>query len=149
MHGVGVHIVQAGEKRLLIRDSRFPVLKPNFAARSFIFAIDCPGCYGVKLPDELQQRGRFARRSCDEVIVIGKDGPCFEFPAVGCGELQERFAKVSETIGGAKEWLLLIGSRGHDEGARCFQAMRGTVRPVGHGRESISSWEERQSGARS
>src|SRR5579864_7424171 len=143
---VRVHVVQSRQIRPLVRDARIPVLKPDFASRSFIITIDFFRSDAVQMADESRQSRRLLRRYRNEVIVVWKHRPCFEPPFVTRGKMQKGIAQVREPLGGAEEWPLLIRPRCHHIRARCVQTMHRAMRPLRHGREFTFAPLQKQSG---
>ena len=143
---VGMHVIQSRKIGSKVGQMEIPVLKPDAAAGGFIFLVDRFCSNSVQVTDEFRQRLRRVGGNCNEVVVVGEDGPRLQFPVLGSGEIQECLAQVSQPFGGAEQRLLLIRRRRDHVRARLIEVMCGAVRPVRHAREFTAASEGKQSG---
>ena len=65
----------------------------------------------------------------DKVVVVGKDSPSFELPAVFLRYGQQTAMEDSKTLGAAKMVDFIVGAGRDDEGAAFGKLVRGGVRP--------------------
>src|SRR6266705_462854 len=132
LHRVAMHIVQSGQKRAWISEVRIPILKPDFAARSFVLTIDLLGCDGVQVPDQSRERLRLLFSYRHEVIVIWEDRPRLQLPAMLGRQLQEFLAEQGQALSGPEQRFLVVGCSGNHVRARAVQTVCRGVRPIRH-----------------
>ena len=85
LHGIAMHVVQAGQVSVLICQASVPEIVPDFSAGKLVHRVEFARADRVQLFDELAQVGGVRISSRDEMIVIRENSPGFEIPKVFFG----------------------------------------------------------------
>ena len=132
LHGILMNVAQSGEVGPLMRQARLVKVVPDLAPGCAVYSVNPSRGFAVKEPQHLGKAFRMllvSGRMRDEMVVVGKDGPGFEPPAVLCRDLQQPSMKHGEPLCSLKMMKLSIGSRCDEVGTLSVETVGRRVRP--------------------
>ena len=135
MHRVPMHIIEPGKVAARQGQVGFTEILPApRATRSAVETIDISGRGTVEVSEKSGQVRRSARAAwravADEMIVIGKDRPSLQPPAVFRRQIEQRRLEAIAFGGAIQQVMAIPGASGHEIDASSRQPMGWRVRPV-------------------
>jgi hypothetical protein len=131
--GILMNVIQAGKVALLIRKQGFAKIEPHTPSKSPVQFINPRTGFLMKLSKERAQAFRIIstlRRLRNKVVVIGKNRPSFQSPAMETRVFQEPLVESVKSGISSKEVFLLIRSCRDNVSARIAEFVDGCVRPI-------------------
>ena len=134
LYSILMHVIQSCQIRALVRQPRFPKVKPHLTSQRVIQTVDPTGRFRMQHAKHIRKTGSVRsrlRRVSHEVIMIRKNRPRLKVPSEITRNRQQSTMQHSQSMPSPEMMIFPMGTGGHKVSPRLRELMQ---RGVGPGR---------------